>query len=97
MELEIGVRQTLQAPIGSVHVTRQSSSGESCPITISSRSIAGIVLGLISGTLLLIWLWRACQLSGATGNNTSSGVIYESSVVSSSSGRRRRRGSSGTT
>ncbi|KAJ5963176.1 hypothetical protein N7481_002899 [Penicillium waksmanii] len=85
------------APVDSNLVTRQSSSGESCPSTISSGGIAGIVLGSIAGTLLLIWLWRACRLPGATGSNTSSGVVYESPIVRSSYGQRRRRGSSGTT
>lgn len=78
-------------------VTRQSSSGENCPSTISSGGIAGIVLGSIAGTLLLIWLWRVCQLPGAMSGNAESDVAYQSPIVSSNRGRRKRRhGSAGT-
>jgi hypothetical protein len=78
-------------------VTRQSSGGDNCPSTISSGGIAGIVLGSIAGTLLLIWLWRACRLPGAMSGGAESDVAYQSPVASSSHVRRkRRRGSAGT-
>lgn len=78
-------------------LTRQSSTGDNCPSTISSGGIAGIVLGSIAGTLLLIWLWRACRLPGAMDGGTESDAVYQVPVVSSSRNRRkRRRGSAGT-
>lgn len=44
---------------------RQSSSSDSCPSTVSGGGIAGIVIGSIAGTLLLLWLWKLCKLPGA--------------------------------
>ncbi|KAF7137028.1 hypothetical protein CNMCM5793_006832 [Aspergillus hiratsukae] len=47
---------------------RQSTSSSdscNCPDSISGGGIAGIVLGTIVGTLLLIWLFRVCSLPGA--------------------------------
>ncbi|KAL4930490.1 uncharacterized protein BDV17DRAFT_39708 [Aspergillus undulatus] len=47
---------------------RQSTnddSGCNCPSTISGGAIAGIVIGSIAGTLLLIWLWRTCMTTTA--------------------------------
>ncbi|KAL4791358.1 hypothetical protein BDV19DRAFT_370688 [Aspergillus venezuelensis] len=46
---------------------RQSTndSGCDCPSTISGGAIAGIVIGSIAGTLLLIWLWRTCMTTSA--------------------------------
>ncbi|GFF49964.1 hypothetical protein IFM51744_07215 [Aspergillus udagawae] len=49
---------------------RQSSSSSdncNCPSGISGGGIAGIVIGTIAGTLLLIWLFRVCSLPGAFG------------------------------
>ncbi|KAL2824806.1 hypothetical protein BDW59DRAFT_83094 [Aspergillus cavernicola] len=59
------------APITSHHllVPRQSTTNDnnssSCPSTISGGAIAGIVIGSIAGTLLLIWLWRTCMTTSA--------------------------------
>ncbi|PWY92635.1 hypothetical protein BO70DRAFT_357773 [Aspergillus heteromorphus CBS 117.55] len=36
--------------------------GGGCPSTISGGGIAGIVLGTIAGTLLLLWLFRLCTM-----------------------------------
>lgn len=42
---------------------------DGCPSTISSGGIAGIVLGSIAGTLLLLWLWRLCTMPGVWGSS----------------------------
>lgn len=80
-----------QAPIDSKLVPRQSAG--SCPSTISSGGIAGIVLGSMAGTLLLMWLWYLCRLPGAWGGRAraQSDVAYKTPVSSSRSRRRRRR------
>ncbi|KAL4975951.1 hypothetical protein BDW66DRAFT_136272 [Aspergillus desertorum] len=46
---------------------RQSSSDTTCncPDSLSGGAIAGIVIGSIAGTLLLIWLWRSCMTTEA--------------------------------
>ncbi|KAL2841506.1 hypothetical protein BJX68DRAFT_172610 [Aspergillus pseudodeflectus] len=66
-----------QAPISTDHILnllpRQSTSDSdsggstscSCPSTIGGGAIAGIVIGSIAGTLLLIWLWRTCMVTSA--------------------------------
>ncbi|KAL3479054.1 hypothetical protein BJX99DRAFT_255833 [Aspergillus californicus] len=49
-----------------IHLLPRQSSTEgssSCPSTISGGAIAGIVIGSIAGTLLLIWLWRTCIMT----------------------------------
>lgn len=76
-----------QAPI----LARQSSdSGNTCPSTISGGGIAGIVIGSIAGTLLLIWLWKVCTLKGAWSGGEPD-VGYVPGAGTSSRGRRRRR------
>ncbi|PKX91958.1 uncharacterized protein P174DRAFT_433372 [Aspergillus novofumigatus IBT 16806] len=47
--------------------TTTSSESCNCPDSISGGGIAGIVIGSIVGTLLLIWLFRVCSLPGAWG------------------------------
>lgn len=71
-------------------VPRQSTS---CPGSISSGGIAGIVLGSMAGTLLLMWLWHLCRLPGAWGGRTraESEIAYKSPPVTTSRSRRRRR------
>lgn len=76
-----------QAPINSLLVARDPG----CPSTISSGGIAGIVLGSIAGTLLVLWLWRVCSLPGAMGGGGESDVGYRAPVTRTSSSRRRRR------
>ncbi|OQD76918.1 hypothetical protein PENDEC_c003G00530 [Penicillium decumbens] len=77
------------APINSPIVARAS---DGCPSTISGGGIAGIVLGSIAGTLLILWLWRVFRLPGAWSNNDAEpDVGYRAPVARSSSGRRRRR------
>ncbi|KAL4897780.1 hypothetical protein BDV59DRAFT_168526, partial [Aspergillus ambiguus] len=53
------------APILNILQPRQQTSD--CPSTISGGGIAGIVLGTIAGTLLILWLLRLCSLPGARG------------------------------
>lgn len=79
-----------QAPI---LFARQSadSSNSSCPSTISGGGIAGIVIGSIAGTLLLMWLWKLCSLQGACGGGDSD----HGSVPGRGRRRRARRNSSG--
>lgn len=79
-----------QAPI---LFARQSadSSNSSCPSTISGGGIAGIVIGSIAGTLLLMWLWKLCSLQGACGGGDSD----HGSVPGRGRRRRARRNSTG--
>ncbi|KAL2798593.1 hypothetical protein BJX66DRAFT_333959 [Aspergillus keveii] len=71
-------RHSGTAPISTDHILnllpRQSTSDPSdsggstscsCPSTIGGGAIAGIVIGSIAGTLLLIWLWRTCMVTSA--------------------------------
>ncbi|EAW09512.1 uncharacterized protein ACLA_037190 [Aspergillus clavatus NRRL 1] len=46
----------------------QARDSTSCPDSISGGGIAGIVIGTIVGTLLIIWLLRVCSLPGAWGD-----------------------------
>ncbi|KAJ5198010.1 uncharacterized protein N7498_007127 [Penicillium cinerascens] len=78
----------LQAPINSPIVARAPAG---CPSTISGGAIAGIVLGSIAGTLLVLWLWRVCQLPGAWSGGGEPDVGYRPPIARSSRGRRRRR------
>ncbi|KAL4945895.1 hypothetical protein BDV06DRAFT_183558, partial [Aspergillus oleicola] len=60
---------------------RQSTNddGCNCPSTISGGAIAGIVIGSIAGTLLLIWLWRTCMTTTAIHEAEKTGApIYTS-------------------
>lgn len=65
-------------------VARQSttSTSDTCPSTLSGGAIAGIVIGTIAGTLLIIWLIKSCFLPGAPGNRDPEGgaapVVYSS-------------------
>ncbi|EYE97409.1 uncharacterized protein EURHEDRAFT_409635, partial [Aspergillus ruber CBS 135680] len=69
-------------------VRQSSDSGDTCPSTISGGGIAGIVIGSIAGTLLLIWLWKVCNLQGAwSGGESDVGYVPGSGT----GGRRRRR------
>lgn len=92
----------LQAPIINLplHQTRNSNNllsprdNPDCPNTISGGGIAGIVLGTIAGTLLILWLWHLCSLPGAS---SSGGSDYgEANLATSTTRRRRRRHSSPT-
>lgn len=62
-----------------------------CPSTISSGGIAGIVLGSIAGTLLVLWLWRVCSLPGARSGGGEPDLGYRPPVTRTTSNRRRRR------
>ncbi|KAI2721059.1 hypothetical protein DTO006G1_2028 [Penicillium roqueforti] len=80
------------APIHSMLETRQSSD-DNCPSTITGGGIAGIVIGSIAGTLLILWLWRILRLPGVWKNDASE-VVYQAPVIRSSTktrGRRHRR------
>ncbi|RAH66943.1 uncharacterized protein BO66DRAFT_394220 [Aspergillus aculeatinus CBS 121060] len=41
----------------------QSRDDSNCPNSISGGGIAGIVLGTMAGTLLLLWLWKLCAMN----------------------------------
>ncbi|KAJ6009191.1 hypothetical protein N7499_005389 [Penicillium canescens] len=85
------------APINSI-LPRQSS-GANCPSTITSGGIAGIVIGSIAGTLLLLWLWRVFRLPGAWSGGDEPDVGYRPPITRSSAssrGRRKRRRGPGT-
>ncbi|KAI9372119.1 hypothetical protein BJX61DRAFT_543003 [Aspergillus egyptiacus] len=78
---------------------RQSTSDSdscSCPSTISGGGIAGIVIGSIAGTLLLIWLWRTCMTQEAIHDAETNGTPvavsgYPSHEATHHHRRRRRR------
>ncbi|KAJ5154454.1 uncharacterized protein N7500_009893 [Penicillium coprophilum] len=77
---------------------RQSSGGDNCPSTISSGGIAGIVIGSIAGTLLILWLWRIFRLPGAWSGGDEADVGYRPPITRSSTssrGRKKRRRPSG--
>ncbi|KAL4869710.1 hypothetical protein BDV12DRAFT_167530 [Aspergillus spectabilis] len=76
------------------------STSCSCPSTISGGGIAGIVIGSIAGTLLLIWLWRTCMMQSAIHDAEKTGAPvmvgnsgYPSNEATTHYRRRRRRGS----
>ncbi|KAJ9296829.1 hypothetical protein DTO271G3_5028 [Paecilomyces variotii] len=65
----------------------------SCPSTISGGGIAGIVIGSIAGTLLIIWIIRLCSTPGAfSGGDPDWG--YRSGATDSRGRHRRRRSDS---
>ncbi|KAJ5124313.1 uncharacterized protein N7515_008138 [Penicillium bovifimosum] len=74
------------------------ASGDNCPSTITGGGIAGIVIGSIAGTLLILWLWRAFRLPGAWSGGEPPDTSYQRPVARSTStrGRRSRRRPSGT-
>ncbi|KAJ6111859.1 hypothetical protein N7523_007920 [Penicillium sp. IBT 18751x] len=76
------------APLNSPLVAR---APDGCPSTISGGGIAGIVLGSIAGTLLILWLWRVCSLPGAWSGGKEPDLGYRPPVTRTSSSRRRRR------
>ncbi|PWY87941.1 hypothetical protein BO94DRAFT_534952, partial [Aspergillus sclerotioniger CBS 115572] len=57
-----------------------------CPNTISGGGIAGIVLGTIAGTLLILWLFRLCSMG--SGGDSDYG---ETNLATTRTRRRRRR------
>ncbi|KAJ5930305.1 hypothetical protein N7466_005798 [Penicillium verhagenii] len=66
---------------------------DGCPSTVSSGGIAGIVIGSIAGTLLLLWLWRLCRLPGAWSGGGEPDVGYRPPVTRTRGRRRRSTGS----
>lgn len=80
-----------QAPVNSPLAPR--ASGE-CPSTIGGGAIAGIVIGSIAGTLLVLWLWRVFKLPGAWSGGGEPDVGYRPPITRSR-GRRKRRNSRG--
>ncbi|KAF5014842.1 hypothetical protein F66182_14036, partial [Fusarium sp. NRRL 66182] len=73
--------------------SRQSttSTSDTCPSSLSGGAIAGIVIGSIAGTLLIIWLIKSCFLPGAPGNRDPEGSGSTPVVYSSTRPRRQRR------
>ncbi|KAJ5555205.1 hypothetical protein N7535_007645 [Penicillium sp. DV-2018c] len=79
------------APVNTILAPR--ASGDNCPSTITGGGIAGIVIGSIAGTLLIIWLWRAFRLPGAWSDSDTADTSYRAPpppVVRSTSSRGRR-------
>ncbi|KAJ5111214.1 hypothetical protein N7532_001749 [Penicillium argentinense] len=66
---------------------------EGCPSTITGGGIAGIVIGSIAGTLLVLWLWRVFNLPGAWSGGGEPDVGYKPPVTRTRGRRRRSRGS----
>ncbi|KAJ5469627.1 hypothetical protein N7539_009245 [Penicillium diatomitis] len=60
-----------------------------CPSNLTGGAIAGIVIGSIFGTLLLIWLWRFLQFPWAS--DDVSDVGYRPPITRTSAGDERRR------
>ncbi|KAJ5115065.1 hypothetical protein NUU61_000824 [Penicillium alfredii] len=77
------------APIDSRLVPRQSG----CPSTISGGGIAGIVIGSIAGTLLVLWLWRIFRLPGAWSGGGEPDPGYRPPITRSRGRKKRRRSS----
>ncbi|KAJ5289016.1 hypothetical protein N7478_002046 [Penicillium angulare] len=80
------------APID-LRLAARASGGDSCPSTISGGAIAGIVIGSIAGTLLLIWIWHVCRLPGAFSGGREPDVGYRPPVTRTRGRRRRSTGS----
>lgn len=78
----------MQAPIH--HSSLAPRAPEGCPATISGGAIAGIVIGSIAGTLLVLWLWRVFNLPGAWSGGREPDVGYRPPITRSR-GRRKRR------
>ncbi|KAJ5769225.1 hypothetical protein N7520_003784 [Penicillium odoratum] len=81
----------IPAPAGRNLAARAGNDG--CPSTISGGAIAGIVIGTIAGTLLLLWLWRVCRLPGAWSGGGEPDVGYRPPVTRTRGRRRRSTGS----
>ncbi|OQE30051.1 hypothetical protein PENSTE_c002G00626 [Penicillium steckii] len=64
---------------------------EGCPSTIGGGAIAGIVIGSIAGTLLIIWLWHIFRLPGAFSGGREPDVGYRPPSTRSRERRRRSR------
>lgn len=75
---------TYQAPTTLVVRQSTTSNSNTCPSSLSGGAIAGIVIGTIAGTLLIIWLIKSCYLPGAPGNPDPEGTGGAAPVVYSS-------------
>ncbi|PLB53178.1 hypothetical protein P170DRAFT_125104 [Aspergillus steynii IBT 23096] len=81
------------APMNILHARQESSGGsDNCPSTISGGAIAGIVIGSIAGTLLILWLFKVCALPGARdGGEPDYGYVSGKGGTETRHRRRRRR------
>ncbi|RAK99887.1 uncharacterized protein BO80DRAFT_426265 [Aspergillus ibericus CBS 121593] len=74
------------APLSPTTHLLYTRADTNCPNTISGGGIAGIVLGTIAGTLLILWLFRLCAVDA--GGDSDYG---DTNLATTTRTRRRRR------
>jgi len=85
-------RQMKKIKMAPIDYKLAARADDGCPSTISSGGIAGIVIGTMAGTLLLLWLWRLCRMPGVW-TSSEPDVGYRPPVARSRGRRRRSTGS----